>query len=209
METIGKLLKGSRVRKRYSRARLEKATKIKKEFIEAIEKEEWEKLPEFPAVSGFVKNIAKTLKIDEKRALALLRRDYPPKDLRINPKPDVGKGFSWSPKLTFLVSVAIVSLAILGYLGLQYLSFISPPSLDVYTPKEDEVVSKVNLLVSGKTDTDATVSINNQPVLVEPDGDFAAEIEIFEGTEEILIKAVSRSGKETVVRRSIKPELKD
>jgi cytoskeletal protein RodZ len=114
MKTIGVLLKEARTKKRYSRARLEKGTKIKKEFIEALEKEKWEELPELPVVQGFVKNIAQFLKIDDKRAAALLRRDYPPKTLSINPKPDVSEKFTWSPKLTFIAGAIVISLAILG-----------------------------------------------------------------------------------------------
>ena len=187
--------------------RLEKETKIKKEFIKAIEDENWKELPDFPVIKGFVRNIAQALKLNENRALALLRRDYPPKALRVNPKPDVSEGFTWSPRLTFLVGAAIVSLAILGYLTFQYLNFISPPALAVFEPKEGEVVKQTILGVAGKTDPDATVVVNNQPFLVDDKGRYKGEIEIFEGTQEIVVKATSRSGKETVVKRKIVPEL--
>lgn len=208
MKTVGKVLKEARVRKKYSLAKLEKETKIKKDFLEAIEKEGWDSLPDFPVVTGFVKRIAKTLGIAETRAVALLRRDYPPKSLSINPKPDVSSKFSWSPKLTFLVGIGLIFLVILSYLGVQYLRFVSPPSLTVHEPKDGEIVETKNLQVLGKTDTDATIKINNQPVLVDQDGEFAAEIEIFEMTEELEIVAVSRSGRQTVIHRKIQPELK-
>ena len=112
MRTVGKFIKEARVKKRHSRVGLEKVTKIKREFIKAIEEENWEKLPEFPVVAGFVKNIVGVLKIDQKQAVALLRRDYPPKKLAINPKPYVSDRFTWSPRLTFLAAVAVVSLGI-------------------------------------------------------------------------------------------------
>lgn len=207
MKTIGKFLKDVRVEKKYSRARVAKITKIKASFIKAIEKESWEALPDFPVVLGFVKSIAGVLKTDEHRAVALLRRDYPPRVLPINPKPDVSSKFTWSPKFTFLVGLGLVLVAIFGYLTIQYFHFISPPKLTVESPKEGQVVREKDISVSGKVDPEATLKINNQPVLVEEDGAFEAEIEIFEGTEEIVVKAVSRSGKETVVRRKIKPEL--
>jgi cytoskeletal protein RodZ len=209
METIGRVLKEARVKKRYSRARLEKETKIKKEFIEALEKEDWGKLPDFPVIAGFAKNIAQTLKINNKRAAALLRRDYPPKVLPVAPKPDVSKGFSWSPRLTFLLGLVIVSLAVLSYLTFQYLNFISPPALSVFKPEEGMVVKQRTLEVAGKTDPDAVIRVNNQPVLVNEKGEFAGEIEIFEGTHQVEVKATSRSGKETTIRRKIVPELND
>lgn len=207
MKTIGEFLRESRAKKKYSQEEIAKETKIRRKFIAAIEKENWEILPEFPVVVGFVKRIAKFLKLDERQAVALLRRDYPPKVLPVNPKPDVSKSFTWSPKLTFIVGIVIVVAVVLGYLGFQYTRFMSPPRLVVEQPEEEQVVKERALRVSGTTDLDAIVKINNQPVLVDDNGKFEAEIEIFEGTEEIVVKAVSRSGKETTVRRTIKPEL--
>ncbi|MEJ2347755.1 MAG: helix-turn-helix domain-containing protein [Patescibacteria group bacterium] len=207
MKTIGEYLKEARVKKRFSQEKIAKETKIKEDFISSIEKENWESLPEFPIVVGFVKGIAKFLKVDERQAVALLRRDYPPKVLPVNPKPDVSKTFTWTPRLTFILGITIVALVILGYLGFQYSNFIRPPKLFVERPLEGEVVKEEKLTVFGRTDPDVTVKVNNQPVLVEDNGTFETEIEIFEGTEEIVIKAVSRSGKETTVQRKIKPEI--
>ncbi len=207
MRTIGQAVKEVRTRKRYSRKRLEEETKIKKDFIEAIEKEEWSKLPEYPVVQGFVKRIATTLKANPREVVALLRRDYPPQKLVISPKPDVSEKFTWSPKLTFITGVVVVIMIVLGYLGFQYLRFTSPPPLEIYQPQEGQVIAGRDFAVSGKTDPQAVVKVNNQLVLVGGDGFFTAEIEIFEGTEEIEVKAISRSGKETVIRRKIVPEL--
>jgi cytoskeletal protein RodZ len=207
MKTIGKILKEARIRKRLSKEKLEKETKIKKEFIDFIEKEAWSKLPAFPVVQGFVKSIAQTLGVEEAKALALLRRDYPPRKLDINPKPDISDKFVWSPKVTFVAGITIVSLIILGYLGYEYYQFVSPPPLIVDTPKEGQVVDESLIQVSGKTDPDATVKVNNQPVLIKETGDFTIEIEISQETKEIVVKAISRSGKETTIRRKINPEL--
>ena len=63
MKTIGRALKEARTQKRLSLSKLESQTKIKKNFIQAIENEDWESLPEFPVVVGFVKSIAGALKI--------------------------------------------------------------------------------------------------------------------------------------------------
>lgn len=207
MKTIGRAIKEARTKKRYSLAKLEGETRIKKNFIEALEKENWKVLPDFPVLVGFVKNITSALGASQRSLLALLRRDYPPKALSINPKPDVGSKFAWSPRLTFAVGVGAVIVLLLGYLLFQYGKFVSPPSLSVFEPKEGAIVTERLVKVSGKTDSDATVKINNQSVILDSEGNFITEIEIFEGTSQIEVKAQSRAGKETVVRRNIKPEL--
>jgi cytoskeletal protein RodZ len=207
MRTIGEVLKNARKELKYSFSDVAKKTKIKKDFIKSIEKEDWENLPEYPVVSGFVKNIAEALKVDSKKATALLRRDYPPKTISVNPKPDVSKEFVWSPKLTFLTGIAVVIIAILSYLGYQYIRFVSPPELVITAPEENQEVDENTLEIIGATDTDATVTVNNQPVIVDENGNFREEIEVSKTTQEIVVVAKSRAGKETKVIRDIKVEL--
>lgn len=204
MKSIGEYFKSERIKKRYTISDLEEKTKIKKIFIDAIENEQWENLPEYPVVLGFVKNVAGVLGVDVGKAVAFLRRDYPPKILPINPKPDVSKEFVWSPKLTFITSIVFVSLMSVTYLVVQYKKFVSPPSLEVDKPKEGQEVALPQVLIEGKTDVDAIVTANNQPVIIDSDGNFSFELEINEQTDEIIIVAKSRSGKQTIITRRIK-----
>ena len=207
MKTVGETLKEARVKKRYSKKKIAKITKIKEEFVDAIEKQNWDGLPEFTVVQGFVKSIAHTLGLVDKQVVALLRRDYPPKEVSVNPKPDVGGKFRWSPRTTFLLGVGMIVFFILGYLGFEYFKFTSPPKLEVSKPEENMQVEGYTVNVEGKTTADATIKINNQPVIVEEDGTFSAEIEISQNTKEIVVVAVSRSGKEASVRRNIEPKV--
>ncbi len=203
MTTIGQLLKDARVKKKISLSTIEKKTKIKKEFILLIEKNDWENLPEYPVVSGFVKNLAVFLKLSPVSANAFLRRDYPPKKLEVNPKPDVESKFVWSPKLTFAVGISILSLLVLSYLGFEYYKFIKPPEITIVSPKENEIVLKQNVKVEGKTTTDVSLTINNQPIILDQEGNFVTEILITKETTSLIFKATSRSGKQTVLERKI------
>lgn len=204
MKKIGQILKEARLKKKISLLKLENLTKIKREFISLIEKNDWDNLPDFPVVSGFVKNLAVVLEVNLQNANAILRRDYPPKKLSINPKPDIGPKFSWSPKLTFMVGIGIIILLILSYLGLEYLKFISPPTLQISNPTENEVVLSNEVQVKGKTATDVKITVNNQPVIVDQDGNFVGEIEITNETKDLKFVAISRSGKVTKISRNIK-----
>lgn len=206
MKTIGEVLRNARQKKRYSRQRLEEVTKIKKEFIEALENENWQDLPEYPVVQGFVKNIAGVLKVNPRQPVALLRRDYPPKKLAVNPKPDLNEQFRFSPKITFFLGAGLVTLVIIAYLVFQYLNFIKPPQLQVTSPVENQLVQESDVAVVGKTDPEATIRVNNQPVLIQEDGSFSVMIPVSEETEAIIIEAVSRSGKETILHRKIRTD---
>jgi cytoskeletal protein RodZ len=203
MNTIGQILKDARVLKKYSLMHVEGMTKIKSGFIDSIEKENWDALPPFPTVLGFVKSLSSSLGVDQKMAVAVLKRDYPPKKLRITPKPDVSKKFTWSPKLTFVVGVSGVLIILLGYLSFQYFHFVSRPELTIDSPKENQIVKGNSVMVFGSTDSDVKVVINNQPIMVSPDGKFSESLDVTPETKEIVIVASSRSGKTTTVSRKI------
>lgn len=204
MKTIGQLLKEKREERYITTHYLEKSTKIKASFIELIENDDWENLPPFPTVLGFVKSLAKALNVDENTAVAVLKRDYPPKkDNKVVPKPDVKAKVYWGPKMTFGLGVFVALLLFFGYLGFQYYKFTSPPTLTLESPIEGQVVDKKEVTVFGKTDNDVQLLVNNQPVMVADDGRFTVNLEVSENTKEISVIATSRSGKVSEIHRKI------
>lgn len=204
MITVGQILKTARLKKNISLTKLGNITKIKKEFILLIEKNDWDKLPEFPVVSGFVKNLSSALDLIPENVNAILRRDYPPKKLNINPKPDVVSKFTWSPKFTFAAGVIVLVLIVLGYLGLEYLKFTKPPVLSIMSPTESELILNDTVRIKGSTSLDATLIVNNQPIVLDQDGNFDTIIEVNSETKEIKFISRSRSGKVTEVVRNVK-----
>lgn len=209
MRKIGLFLKEERIKKKLSLLQMERETKIKKEFIDLIEKGEWKNLPEYPVVMGFVRAISKSLDVSEDTAMAFLRRDYSfdKAKLPINPKPDLELNKSISPKtITILLSV-FAALCILGYLIYQYLLYLSPPKLNIVFPSESQEVTTREVHISGTTDSDATLTVNNQQVLISESGEFSDKIGIGENTRDLVFIARSRYGKETVVVRAITPKL--
>lgn len=206
MDTIGHILQEARLSKNMSLKKLEYLTKIKSSYIHLIEINDWEKLPDFPVVSGFVKNISSLLGVPVNKALAILKRDYLPKKLMINPMPDVVKKFVWSPKITFIVAVGGLFILVVGYLLAEFIRFSKSPELIVIHPSENEIVHNTKIKVEGKTTTDAVLTVNNQPITLDQDGKFITEIEINQDTKEIKFIATSRSGKKTEIIRQIKVE---
>jgi cytoskeletal protein RodZ len=213
MQTVGQYFKLARESHNISIAELEDLVKIKKEFLRNIEEGLWEKLPEYAVVLGFIKNISKALDLDEGKAVALFRRDYPQSkkivDKPVPSTPKIKRDFKIGPAFLFGVGVMVVIVIILGYLGYQYKNFISPPKLDVFEPTQNQIVEKKELKVKGMTSPGVSIVVNNQPVLVNEKGEFETILEIYEGTQSVDISATSRSGKETKISRTIKPEIKN
>lgn len=195
MITIGNLLKENRLKKGISIRDLEKNTKIRSEFIKRIESSDWANLPDYPIVSGFVKSLAKSLDIPVETAAAFLRRDYVPKKLSINPKPDISNGHFWTPRRTFLTSIGLVLLLVMSYLSFEYYKFVSPPALEIKKPENNQNIISSDIQIEGRTTTDAALTVNNQPVTVDQDGNFASVIKINSSTDRLIFRAVSRSGR--------------
>lgn len=206
MKSLGSIIKDTRLKKEMSLEMLEDATKIKKQFLSAIETQKWESLPDYPVLQGFVRLIGHALDIDENKLIAFLRRDYPPKQLRVSPKPDLVEKWKWTPRLTFVFGALFVFLILAGYLVYQYINFVRPPRLIITAPEENAKVIDNFIVVSGETADDAVVRVNNQPFVVDANGHFSGEIEVSKDTSEIEVKATSRTGKETLIRRRIETD---
>lgn len=98
---------------------------------------------------------------------------------------------------------ALIAFCIVGYMAFQYRFFFFNPSLDVYTPKENEVFQTNEIFISGKTDPNATVTVNNSIVTVDQNGAFSKQISVFSGKTVVAVSAENRFGKKSVVHRQI------
>jgi len=101
-----------------------------------------------------------------------------------------------------VIVAGAILLLFLGYLLFQYRYVFIPPSLTISSPKAGSVTSQ-EVTVSGQTDSNATVFVNNESVFLTSDGKFTKRITLFPGETILTIKAKNRLGKETVVTREI------
>lgn len=174
MRKISEILADRRIERGLSLDSVVKATKIKKDFIIAIEDGRYFDLPSESYALGFIKNYASYVGIDRNKAAALFRREYEGVQGRVLPTfKSRDKKFTSKIFLTprnFIV--VIVILVILGYIAFQYSSFFLGPKLEVLSPSDKTIVKNNIVEVSGKTDPYATVLINNEESYVQLDGTF-------------------------------------
>lgn len=206
MVRVGQKLHETRVHQSLTLEEIAQKTKIRPEFLTAIEKGEYGKLPSVAYAQGFVRNYASFLGLPQKEILALFRREFDEKKT-YKVLPDgmsQNTGFSLTRvrvQQSFFI-VVLAGIALLGYLGFQYRSMFLPPMLTVDSPKQN-AETKDEVTVSGKTDPNATVLINNEPVLPNINGEFSKNLTLFPGKTSITLKAKNRFGKETVLQRTI------
>lgn len=207
MIRIGQKLQEERKIKRLSIEDVAKATKIRPEFLRAIEDGAYARLPSSAYAEGFIRNYAEFLGLPKKDFVALFRREYDEKtQVRVLPKSFARE--SEFPLKTIKIHQTILLILafffiVVGYIIFQYRYAFIPLPLTVVSPKENEVITAQEVKVSGKTDPSATVYINKLPVSVDNQGVFEKSIDVFPGKTTIHIIVVSHFGKKYSLDRTI------
>lgn len=209
MRTIGQILKQEREAKFYSLEEIEKATKIRKELLDALEKDEIHKLPPPTFVQGFIKNYGKFLGLDPNKLMAIYKRDFsdrknPPKIMQSFSSPmNKSNRLQFTPAKFLAGIIFILVLIFFVYLWIEYRLLSGAPFLDVTQPVDQISVSTPAVTVSGRTDPEAKVSINNQEIQIDLSGKFSQEIKLSESANTITVSAVSKSGKSSKIERKV------
>jgi cytoskeletal protein RodZ len=208
MKTVGQILRDARIAKQLSLVDIEQGTKIRLKFLEAIEADDFVKMPSLSYAKGFVKNYSEFLGLESKTTLAFFRRqiaDVPKSSLlpKGMEEPLNRSFFQLTPGKFIAFIIGILILLFLAYLGFQYRTLQEPPVLFIDSPSDQAVVAEKRIEVFGKTDPDATLTINGISVIVRADGKFFDQIALEGGVNKLTIIATSRLGKTTTIVREV------
>lgn len=206
MLKLGERLQKERIRKGLSIEDVARATKIRPEFLHAIEEGEYKKLPSSAYIQGFIRNYTAFLGLPIKETLAVFKREFDEREY-INVLPDsftkkgnTLSGFRLGPTTMLLV---VVIIFVVGYVLFQYHAAFLSPMLSLSTPSENAVISSQTVTVMGKAEPNTTVTINDVPVYIDKDGNFRKDVSVFSGQTTIVIKEENSFGRTATVIRHI------
>ncbi len=197
MRTVGQILKEERERQFYNLSDIEKVTKIRIELLQALEADDYDKLPSVTFIQGFIKNYGRFLKLDSEKLLAIFRRGYsnrqhPPRILESFQNPLDKKRFRITPAKFISTVVIILLLVFFAYLWFEYRFLVGPPALDILSPQNNISTQAQSIEIKGRTNPETKVTINNQEVSVDTLGNFSEEIKLNENINKITITAISK-----------------
>jgi hypothetical protein len=199
--TLGEKLKKFRSEGRITLFEVSRETKIPVKYLEMIEEGKYESLPPDVYVRGFLRGYGEYLGLDPEKLVGLYRRE---RDIKENITKEEIKPiaktkrvprFVVTPKI---ITAGIITLIILGgffYLYKEIGRFAAEPRLSIVEPSEAASIDVNSVIVSGFTDQDAKLFINDQPVLVNEKGEFRENILLQNGVNNITISATNRFGK--------------
>lgn len=197
MKSVGMILKHAREKKKISIEQLSDRTKIRPEYIRAIEADNFTQFPSEVAIRGFISLYASVVGIEANSALAVYRRDQHPDDTassRISRSFFViGKTRIVHWTVWTVLSGMVLGFSLYGIIIIRNIR--QAPPLTVHAPVDgSEVVSP--FVVRGVTLTDAVVEVDGEAVGITQDGEFAKELDLAEGPHVISVRAKGRNGKE-------------
>lgn len=199
--TLGEKLKKFRSEGRITLFEVSRETKIPVKYLEMIEEGKYESLPPDVYVRGFLRGYGEYLGLDPEKLVGLYQRERDIKEnitkeeKKPNAKTKRVPRFVITPKI---ITAGIVTLIILGgffYLYKEIGRFAAEPRLSIAEPSGDASIDVNSVIVSGFTDQDAKLFINDQPVLVNEKGEFRENILLQNGVNNINISATNRFGK--------------
>lgn len=210
-KTLGDLLKSARRQKKASVRQAEEATRIRAKWLLALESDAWEQLPSEVYGRGYLFQYSDYLGLSRKtveeqyereRCVLTQRCERAREASGLSIKSSVRlPNFYITTRLISYVASAAVVLIMGGYLVWQVNRFSSVPLLEIAQPvaATDGAFAGVAVLtdsvtVTGHTTIGATVTINNQTVMVDGSGLFRQTIELARGENLIHITATNRSG---------------
>ncbi len=207
MKTAGQILKDTRLEKKLELADVTRVTKIRQNFLERIENDDYSQLPSGATARGFIKNYSQYLGLNPNNILAVFRRDFVENPLgQIIPRTvsePVGKSNLWTPRTTIIALVVAIFTIFGAYLVFQYRILTGPPALQITTPKADTQTTEDTFVIIGTTDPEATISVNGQLVALEKGGQFSLRVPLSPGKNEISVVATGKNGKTTIEKRTL------
>jgi cytoskeletal protein RodZ len=207
--SIGDILKKARDRKRLTLDNVTRDIKIHPNYIKALESDDYKIFSSKVHSKGFLKIYTDYLGLNVNEIMALWRREYEHEfDYREN-KQLLPKKFVEPSRMiitpAYVASIVAVILVIgfFSYLYFQYRNFTGEPNLNLYYPPDNLVTSSDILDITGKTDLDSEVMINNTKVVLSPDGSFAESVRLKEGLNSLSIKATNKFDKTTELVKTV------
>lgn len=216
-KTLGEVLKRAREKKRLTLDDVYKKIKVNPVYIKAMEANDYGVFAGKVHSKGFLKIYAEHLDLNIDEVLALWRREHE-KDFeeteqkQLRPKKFIEYPvFSITPSLVLAVSIVAMLALFFGYLFFQYRNFTGAPDLVINYPPNNLVTDSDILDITGKTDLDSEVFINNENIILNPDGSFVESVRLREGLNTISIKAVNKLSKQTEFIKTIiyRPQRQD
>lgn len=211
-QMLGEKLRALRKGQAVTLDMLVKRTQIQRKYLVALERGEYDKLPDPVYSRQFVKSYASVLGADVSYFLELYNEECGRSDLikpMQAPRRRLQRRFLNSPAQMIGYGVAaFIAFVFLGYLLFQLVGVFLPPKISVIEPVSDEIVTTdSSIIVRGVVDENSTVFVDGKTIPTDQEGVFSTTVPLDLGVNEILIEATRRySARASILKTAVYTE---
>lgn len=208
-KALGEKLRTLRRSQAVSLDMIEKLTRVRKSYLEALEWGKYDLLPDPMYTRNYIRSYARALNADETYFLELYEEESGRMDLlsphRLPRERVKRRSFFVVTHLLSGAVLAVCALAVIGYLGFQANRLLSAPSVSLLNPSDDSAVASALLPVSGTVENkEVQVKVNGKDVVVKDDNTFSTTLDLVRGLNVITVEAKRRySHPATIYRRVV------
>lgn len=208
-KTVGDQLRTARCNQGISLKKVGKKTKIKLEYIKALESGDYDKLPNGMYEKKYLKEYASFLGLDSNKLAEEFQKEKEvvlpeAKSVSFFSKNKLKRSdFVMLPRILKNFLTIIIIATCFAYLGFCLKNFMSSPRLSVINPQNNLVTTDNQISVIGETGPGVQVYINGNSILTNELGKFKEDIALKKGINTITVTAQKKYSKEKTLKKQI------
>ena len=208
-KTLGDTLKAARKRKNVTFTQIEEETKVRAKYLMAFEEGRYDELPGSVYAVGFLSKYSDFLDLKKSDLIRQFKMELGESNYlgRLAPERRIKEPwFSVTPKTLIVAGITLALILVLGYIVYSVREFTLPPNLVIASPSSEQVLKERTVAIIGKTDAGSVLTINNQSVLLDDNGNFTEVVKLNPGLNVFEVKSSNRNKKITVQQLKILAE---
>lgn len=210
LETLGEKLRQHREKNGWSREKAARLISTNVENITKIEEGDFAAMPPAVYATNILKNYAKLLQLNPAIVVEGYEREKSlfDKISERGAKQKIGRLYKTineflNPRTLKYFIILSLFVAVIAYLGFEVNRIISPPVVEIFSPADDLTTDSGQVTISGQTEKEVSVQINDQPLLIDQAGRFTLTLNLQNGLNIVKISARKKHSKETVIHKKI------
>jgi cytoskeletal protein RodZ len=178
-------------------------------YIEALENDTYDVFSAKIYALGFLKKVLTVLTFkDTERILKEFDNEWNVRTYRVRDKiirvpENRGDRPYVTPRRLGIITAIVIGILVLVFLGLRLLRFVQKPQFLISTPKDQAVIDRPVVRVSGMVEKESQLTVNGRELTVAESSNFDEDVELQVGVNKLRFVVVDRFGKENVIMRYI------
>jgi cytoskeletal protein RodZ len=207
IDTLGDYLKKIRAKLNMDIKTVSLLTQIKPGYLESLETGAYDKLPADVYIRGFLKNLSSLYHLDEQVLVEQFEKEHGFAEAHTKRAALNMPQVKFTPKTIILGISLFVFLAALVYVVSEIRSVLAPPKLEILEPASDITVEGNSIVILGVAEIGSDVSINDQAVLLDQNGQFNEHIILGSGLNQIQVTATNKFNKVSTLTRKVNAQI--